>query len=134
MILELYSNRNYLSHKSITAASKKEKMIALDILFDAVFSFGVLHHLEDWAKAITEISRVLKVGGEFFFEEPFRSFLNSFFVRIFTRHPEGGKFDYEEFMDELLKNNIKVINLKRLGDIAIFGVGRKKLGSKEREK
>ncbi|MDI6802183.1 MAG: class I SAM-dependent methyltransferase [Thermodesulfovibrionales bacterium] len=40
--------------------------------FDAVFSFGVLHHMEDWRKAVTEISRVLKKGGEFFFEEPFR--------------------------------------------------------------
>lgn len=113
---------------------KVEDAMALnepDGKFDAVFSFGVLHHLEDWAKAITEISRVLKVGGEFFFEEPFRPFLNSFFVRIFTKHPESGKFDYEEFMDELLKNNIEIISLKRLGDIAVFGVGRKNLGAKK---
>lgn len=34
--------------------------------FDAVFSFGVLHHMEDWRKAVKEISRVLKKGGEFF--------------------------------------------------------------------
>lgn len=97
-----------------------------DEKFDAVFSFGVLHHMEDWRKAVTEISRVLKKGGEFFFEEPFRPFLNSFFVRTFTKHPEGGRFDYEGFKDELLKNNIEIINMKCLGNIAIFGVGRKK--------
>lgn len=94
--------------------------------FDAVFSFGVIHHMEDWRKAIKEVSRILKNGGEFFFEEALSPFLNNFFVRTFTEHPEGGKFDYEEFRDELLKNNIEIINMKRLGDIAIFGVGRKK--------
>ena len=37
-----------------------------DNKFDAVFSFGVIHHMEDWRKAVKEISRVLKSGGEFF--------------------------------------------------------------------
>jgi ubiquinone/menaquinone biosynthesis C-methylase UbiE len=96
-----------------------------DNKFDAVFSFGVLHHMEDWKKAVQEASRVLKSGGEFFFEEPFRPFLDNFFVKTFTKHPEGGKFDYEEFKEELLRNNIVITNIKRFGNIAIFGVGRK---------
>ena len=96
-----------------------------DERFDAVFSFGVIHHTEDWRKVIREISRVLKKDGEFFFEEPLRSFMDNFFVRTFTKHPKGGKFDYEEFKNELKKNNIRITNIKRLGDIAIFGVGRK---------
>ncbi|MDD2471507.1 MAG: class I SAM-dependent methyltransferase [Dehalococcoidales bacterium] len=33
--------------------------------FDVVIAFGVLHHIPDWYKAITEIGRVLKVGGVF---------------------------------------------------------------------
>lgn len=94
--------------------------------FDAVFSFGVIHHTEDWRKAVKEISRVLKIGGEFFFEEPLKAFMDNLLVGAFTRHPEGGRFDYEEFENELLKNNIEIINMKRLGNIAIFGVGRKK--------
>ncbi len=96
-----------------------------DEKFDAVFSFGVLHHMEDWRKAVKEISRVLKKGGEFFFEEPFRPFLKNFLVRTLTAHPEGGEFDYEEFEDELKKNNINMVNMKRIKDIAIFCVGRK---------
>ncbi len=96
-----------------------------DSKFDAVFSFGVLHHMEDWKKAVQEASRVLKSGGEFFFEEPFRSFMDNFFVKTFTKHPEGGKFDYEEFRKELLKNNIGITKMKRFGNIAIFGVGKK---------
>ena len=94
--------------------------------FDAVFSFGVLHHMEDWRKAVMEISRVLKHGGELFFEEPFRPFLKNYLVKTLTAHPEGGEFDYEEFKAELDKNNIDMINVKRIRDIAIFCVGKKR--------
>ena len=107
---------------------KVEDAMALDEpdeTFDAVFSFGVLHHMEDWRKAVREISRVLKRGGEFFFEEPFRPFLRNVFVRTFTDHPRGGEFDFEEFKDELKQNNIDIIDMKRIKDIAIFCVGRK---------
>ena len=96
-----------------------------DETFDAVFSFGVLHHMEDWRKAVKEISRVLKHGGELFFEEPFRPFLKNYLVKTLTAHPEGGEFDYEEFKTELEKNNIAILNMRRIRDIAIFCVGRK---------
>lgn len=37
-----------------------------DAQFDAVFSFGVLHHLiRDWRQAVSETSRVLQSGGWF---------------------------------------------------------------------
>ena len=37
--------------------------------FDAVIAFGVLHHIRDYAKAVREISRVLKADGVFLLEE-----------------------------------------------------------------
>jgi len=107
---------------------KVEDAMALDEddeTFDAVFSFGVLHHMEDWRKALSEIARVLKKGGEFFFEEPFRPFLRNFLVRTLTDHPKGGEFDFEEFKAALKENNIDIVNMKRIKDIAIFCVGRK---------
>lgn len=100
-----------------------------DNKFDAVFSFGVIHHMEDWRKAVKEISRVLKSGGEFFFEEPLREFTGIFtkdsLLSIIATHPAGGMFGFEEFKDELRKNNVDIINIKHFGNIAIFGAGRK---------
>ena len=94
--------------------------------FDAVFSFGVIHHMEDWKKAVKEVSRVLKSGGEFFFEEPFRPFMRNVLTRIFAPHPRGGEFDFDELKHELEVNGIAIIKERRLGRIGIMGVGRKK--------
>jgi ubiquinone/menaquinone biosynthesis C-methylase UbiE len=41
-----------------------------DAQFDAVFSFGVLHHiLRGWRQAVSETARVLKPGGWFVFTD-----------------------------------------------------------------
>lgn len=37
---------------------------------DAVFVFGILHHIPEWRKALKEIDRVLKAGGVALIEEP----------------------------------------------------------------
>ena len=42
-----------------------------DGCLDAVFAFGVLHHIEGWPQAIREIQRVLKPNGVFSFDELF---------------------------------------------------------------
>lgn len=96
-----------------------------DETFDAVFSLGVLHHLEDWQKGIREISRVLKKGGELFFEEPLRSFLEFPLVRLITKHPEGGLFSMEEFKKGIENADMYIKKLKTINSIAIAGVARK---------
>lgn len=65
--------------------------------YDAVFAFGVIHHTEDWRKALREIRRVLKPGGEYFFDELLRGFLASSLIRATTSHPEAGMFTGDEF-------------------------------------
>ncbi len=97
-----------------------------DEKFDAVFSFGVLHHMEYLKKAAKEVSRVLRHGGEFFFEELLRPFLRNLFVRTFTRHPSGGEFNFEEFKEGLDNTSIDIVKMGRVGNIAILGVGRKR--------
>ena len=41
---------------------------AEDAAFDAVFDFGAIHLVPDWETALSEVRRVLKPGGRFFFE------------------------------------------------------------------
>jgi SAM-dependent methyltransferase len=82
--------------------------------------------MEDWRKAVKEVSRVLKSGGEFFFEDPFKPLVGSFFTRIFAPHPKGGAFDFGELRTELEKNGIDIIKARRLGKIGVIGVGRKR--------
>jgi ubiquinone/menaquinone biosynthesis C-methylase UbiE len=40
-----------------------------DESFDVVLSFGVLHHVDKWQTALTEVKRVLRPGGYFIFAE-----------------------------------------------------------------
>ena len=45
-----------------------------DNICDAVFIFGVIHHIPEWRKAFCEVSRVLKPGGVLLVHEPRYSF------------------------------------------------------------
>jgi len=40
-----------------------------DESFDVIISFGVLHHIDGWQKALAEINRVLKPGGYLVYAE-----------------------------------------------------------------
>lgn len=74
---------------------------AQDESFDAVFDFGIIHHVPDWQIAVSEIRRVLKPGGRFFFEEVTCHALNRWSYRTFLKHPTENRFSGQEFVAEL---------------------------------
>jgi ubiquinone/menaquinone biosynthesis C-methylase UbiE len=45
-----------------------------DASYDAVFVFGVLHHVPRWRDGLSEINRVLRPGGHLLVEEPRHGF------------------------------------------------------------
>ncbi len=100
----LLSEGHYEKRVQFRLESAMDLSIEPDGHYDAVFAFGVVHHTEDWRKAVREIKRVLKPGGEYFFDELLKGFLQSVPVRTATRHPEGGMFSAEEFTGYLLQS------------------------------
>jgi len=96
-----------------------------DATFDAVFGFGVLHHVPDWKGGLAEIVRVLKKGGCYFFEELYPSLYQNFITRHILLHPAENRFKSEDWKDALQEMKLLVqrsVEQKKLG---ILGVAAK---------
>ena len=103
-----------------------EKIDAPDNSYDAVFDFGIVHHIPLWQNSVKEITRVLKPGGKFYFEEVTQKALNRWFYHTFLKHPTENRFSGEQFVAELEKNGIEVgknFTYWFFGDLLV-GVGR----------
>ncbi|HEX7318515.1 MAG TPA: class I SAM-dependent methyltransferase [Pyrinomonadaceae bacterium] len=79
-----------------------------DSSFDAVFDFGIIHHVPDWRRAVTEVARVLRPGGRFYFEEVTTHALDRWSYRTFLDHPREDRFGAKEFVTELQRRGITV--------------------------
>ncbi len=73
------------------------KISSPDASYDSVFDFGIVHHVSDWRKALSEIHRVLKPGGHFYAEEAFSRFICHPLFRRLLEHPQEDRFDYHQF-------------------------------------
>lgn len=93
--------------------------------YDAVFDFAILHHVPIWQEAVSEIARVLKPGGRFYFQEVTSHFLEKWFYRTFLEHPTENRFSGREFVEELERQGIRVGEnwVERGGGDYVFGVG-----------
>lgn len=78
-----------------------------DASFDAVFDFGILHHVPAWQSAVVEIGRVLKPGGTLFFEEVTRAALERWSYRTFLKHPKENRFSEADFLEALQTRGLR---------------------------
>jgi ubiquinone/menaquinone biosynthesis C-methylase UbiE len=98
-----------------------EKLPFANDWFDAVFDFGMLHHVVDWQVGIAEIGRVLKPFGLFFFEEVTSAALNRWSYRTFLDHPTENRFSEAEFMAALALHRMEpVVSPRRIWANDIF--------------
>lgn len=76
--------------------------------YDAVFDFGIIHHVPDWRAAVREVHRVLKPGGRFYADEIFDKFILHPVTRAFLEHPLDDRFDHDGFAAELEQTGLRV--------------------------
>lgn len=93
---------------------------------DAVFGFGVLHHVTRWRNALREIARVLRPGGAYFLEEIYPHVYQNFVTRHILLHPREDRFfstDLRESLDGEGFRTLRVLEAKRLGILGVFQKG-----------
>jgi ubiquinone/menaquinone biosynthesis C-methylase UbiE len=93
-----------------------------DASLDAVFDFGVLHHIPDWRKALNEIARVLKPGGVFALEELYPHLYQNFLTRHILLHPQGDRFTSQGFKMALKETGLDLRQTLELKGLAILGL------------
>ena len=80
--------------------------------FDAVFLFGVLHHISDWKMVISEIYRVLKRDGIFSFEEEI--IIPEFLINLYANR-ESKFFKMSGISKENLIKFLKKVGFSLIG-------------------
>lgn len=92
--------------------------------YEAVFDFGIIHHIPAWRQALAEVARVLAPGGRFYFEEVTATALARPSFRALFDHPSTDRFSAGEFLAELPRHGLHVGErwATRLGGDYLFGV------------
>ena len=94
-----------------------------DDSLDAVFGFGVLHHVPDWQDGLAEVARVLKHGGVYFMEEYYPSLYQNIITKHMLAHPDSDRFNSEELRQAFQDANLSLTHTFELKRMGILGVG-----------
>lgn len=108
-----------------------KKLAFKDNTFDLVICRGVLHHIKDITRALSEIKRILKSNGYLIISEPTRDnnlwrMVGDTFTKVVRSFPSHHHiFTTKELKDILKKEGLLVISKTRFGSIAfpiaVFG-------------
>ncbi len=98
-----------------------EHIDAEDGAYDAVFDFGIVHHVPDWRSALREVHRVLKPGGRFYAEEVLDKFIHDPLWRRILVHPMHDRFGHEGFAAGLEETGFVIVDSREMwGQFAWF--------------
>ena len=91
--------------------------------FDAIFDFGIIHHIPNWKDSIKEMKRVLKRRGIILIEdlsiETFSTPGGRIYRKIFD-HPYDQMYNLEEFTKNLKKNGFRIMALEQYNPLGLI--------------
>lgn len=102
------------------------KIAEPDASFDAVFVFGILHHVPEWRDALGEIARVLSPGGVLLVEELHGRAVDFEDGVLGMEHPKGARFDWPTFRMGLGAAGLSILEERAL----LFSAARSFLAGK----
>jgi ubiquinone/menaquinone biosynthesis C-methylase UbiE len=109
-----------------SATDLRSALGADDESYDAVFDFGIIHHIPDWHAALAEIARVLKPGGRFYFDEVTSHALARPSYRLLFDHPTEDRFTADDFLTDVGRHGLTVLGSKtRIRGDYLLGVAHK---------
>jgi ubiquinone/menaquinone biosynthesis C-methylase UbiE len=82
---------------------------APDEAYDAIFDFGIIHHVPAWRDALREVHRVLRPGGRFYAEEVLARFIGHPVWRRLLAHPQHDRFDHDTFRAALDDQGFRIV-------------------------
>lgn len=119
------------AHRYLPAAKRERvSMYTGDVMhlpyrdgaMDAVFGFGVLHHVPDWRWALAEIVRVMKVGGVYYLEEIYPFVYQNFITKHILLHPATDRFFSRDLHEEFEKVHLSVQHVRETKLLGILAV------------
>ena len=91
--------------------------------FDAIFDFGIIHHIPNWKDCIEELRRVLKKDGKLILAEysidTFSGFPGAIY-RSLLKHPYKQMFSTEEFVEHLKTVEFKIDGFKKFNPFKVM--------------
>jgi ubiquinone/menaquinone biosynthesis C-methylase UbiE len=103
-----------------------ERIDAPDATYDALFDFGIIHHVPRWRGALAEAARVVRPGGRFYVEEIMRAFIHHPVWRRVLDHPMNDRFDARELREGLVEAGFRIVAERRLLDQVAWFVAEKR--------
>lgn len=98
---------------------------APDDAYDAVFDYGIIHHVPNWRDVLVEVHRALRPGGLLYAEEPLGGLLNHPLLHRLCAHPVEDRFDAADFRSALRASGLIPLREEQLWQTMFWFVATK---------